>query len=382
MNIFALTGTHQQELINCFDSENLNSFRSPSKKETISPEGERELLQYIARLGPSAKLVKLEQAVLLIPALQPYPLRKIRNRYDYLWKLRNENPERFRNLCEHNSITPYRSEGTFIEEVKSTTVLTEEAKEKGIIPIVKQAKRIMSDCKCLINLFCFVLKVLMINPSRTDFDEEYELNLDDPFGNPDGIVIIRGDKIVVGNEEYDSFIMLHPTWGDIREVTDEKFAIKASISKNGSSILVTKPRFPVFFRDEQNVMQMWSQEDEVFDQIVNSHMIMVNNLDRRGAASFMKTVCYRLPGGVKVKGGPFNSAVDGIELDPQLRFVPLQVGEGEDAVENNIPYIYWHVCLDMPARVIIKKKNSIDVNTKLARMLTAKAVLDNKMAGA
>jgi hypothetical protein len=199
------------------------------------------------------------------------------------------------------------------------------------------------------------------NVSPPDFDEEYMLDLNNPLDNPDGILIVRGNNIVFNEEEYDTFVMLYPTWGDVREVTDEKYGMKACISKDGGSILVTKPRFPLFFKDR--IKEMWAQEEEPYPQIVNSHKILINSIGRQAQADFHKTVLYRLMDGVKVKGGPFNTG-DGLELDTELRFAPLVTGRTKNrTIRNAVPYAYWHICLDKPARVISKKKAAIDGNS-------------------
>jgi hypothetical protein len=208
--------------------------------------------------------------------------------------------------------------------------------------------------------------------SLEDYDEEKELNLNDPLDNPDGIVIVKGNNIVVDDEEFDSFVLLYPTWGDVREVTDEQFGMKASISRDGSAILVTKPRFPYFFRD--SIVDMWAQEDKPYQQIINAHKILANSIQKRAASAYMKTICYRLKSGIKIKGGPFNGG-DGLELSTELRFVPLEVGEVDGTViQNQIPYAYWHICLDMPSRVITKKKTTINANLKLTRMLESVSI--------
>jgi hypothetical protein len=207
--------------------------------------------------------------------------------------------------------------------------------------------------------FCFL--------NLTDFDEEAFLNINDPLDNPDGILIIKGDNIVVDHEEYDSFVMLYPTWGDVREVTDDTFGLKASCSKDSGAVLVTKSRFPLYFKDK--IAQMWAQEElGPYEQVVNSHKILVNNVENKGAAAFLKTIRYNVGDGIKIKGGPFNLS-DGLALDTELRFAPLVAGiNNRKKVTSPVPYVYWHICIDKPARIISKKKAAINGDEKLARM--------------
>jgi hypothetical protein len=215
----------------------------------------------------------------------------------------------------------------------------------------------------------------LIVASFADYDEEHMLDMNDPLGNPDGIVILRGNNIVVDDQEYDTFMLLVPTWGDVREVTDPQFGIKASISKDGNSIIVTKPRFPLFMTDK--IDELWVQEpDGPFDQILNSHNIFANNVGNQAPSSLMKVVRYRLRDGTKIKGGPFNSKSN-LELDTVLRYVPCRVGFNRGRpVTAPIPVVYWHVCLDVKARVIVKARNSIDGDAILERMYTALSIRD------
>jgi hypothetical protein len=193
------------------------------------------------------------------------------------------------------------------------------------------------------------------------------LNINNPFDNPDGILIVEGDNIVVDHEEYDTFVILYPTWGDIREVTDETFGLKATCSKGSGAILVTKCCFPLYFKEK--IAQMWAQGDlGPYEQVVNSHKIIINNVESRGAAAFLKEILYNVGDGIKIKGGPFILS-DGWPIDTELRFAPLIAGiNNQKKVTSSVTYVYWHICIDKPSCIIIKKEAAINVDEKLARM--------------
>lgn len=112
-----------------FDSPSFNSpsttfasssFQSPPSKSSrgkrgagenltntkgLSKEADRAIVEYITRLqNPNA--IKLEQLTSITPALAPYSTKKIRNRYEYLLKTRDDNPLRFEQICHNYVVNP------------------------------------------------------------------------------------------------------------------------------------------------------------------------------------------------------------------------------------------------------------------------------------
>jgi hypothetical protein len=159
------------------------------------------------------------------------------------------------------------------------------------------------------------------------FDQESVISIKSPISNPDGIFIIEGNGIVIDDEEFDSLVILYPTWGDIREVDHKDYGLKAYIGKDHASIVVTKPQFPIFLKDK--IKQMWAQDAKPFKPVVNSHKILMNVIEKKGPKAMSKTICYRFKEDIKIKCGPFNIVSDDMQLKTQLRFAPLEIGKIE-----------------------------------------------------
>jgi hypothetical protein len=122
----------------------------------------------------------------------------------------------------------------------------------------------------------------------------------------------------------------------------------------------------LFWKDK--IDELWTQEEEgPYNQILHAHNILVNNLDAKGPSAMMKVTRYRLIGDVKVKTGPFNKK--NMELEKRLQHILLRVGyrNGREILAP-IPVVYWHVCLDLPPRFIVKARNPVDSDAQLARM--------------
>jgi hypothetical protein len=219
----------------------------------------------------------------------------------------------------------------------------------------------------------FVLLFLLI----AAYDQESVLSLKNPSANPDGIVVLECDRVVVENEEFDSIVVLYSTWGDVREVKDKVNGIKAYIGKDGASLIVSKPRFPLFFKDK--IQEMWAQDVSPYEQVVNAHCITMNAIDKLGPNGMNKTICYRFKEDIKFKLGPFNNNSDSMQLKTELCFAPIEIGKivttagagGNKKKKLKIPcpYVYWHLCLDKPSRVIVERAaDEIDSDAQLARM--------------
>jgi hypothetical protein len=118
---------------------------SLSNARGISKEADRALLEFIAGIeDPSA--IKLEQLASITPALSRYATKKVRNRYDYLLKIRNDHPLRFRQTCQNYSInfTPIKKEqeeSTTTARLQSPVVPHPVAKAPPIITPVKVKAR-------------------------------------------------------------------------------------------------------------------------------------------------------------------------------------------------------------------------------------------------
>jgi hypothetical protein len=207
-----------------------------------------------------------------------------------------------------------------------------------------------------------------------EIDEEYTLDFDDPsFCLPDGTISWRANNIEVGEEEMDSIVILSPTWGDLRDVTEDGWArTKGRVCKENDGVLVTKPRFTHMYTD--GFEDIYEQLDESYPAMQNGHTDLAHRLRLIGKDKLLKTVKYNMPEGMQIKADPFNGSGGEYNLQNNIVWLMPPVGKKEDGVKIDgvVPHVLWHACIVGRKRVIkAQAKATEDEGQKsLSRMLS------------
>jgi hypothetical protein len=181
----------------------------------------------------------------------------------------------------------------------------------------------------------------------------------------DGTLAFRANDIVVNDEVVDSIYILSPSWGHSDDVSEEK--VKARISRDGRSIIVTKPRTACQFFGAKSVEEtdaLWEgREIKTYDNIRIAHMILANRIHAMLPEERLKTVVYKMPGKIKIKADPFNDLNESNTIETEIVYTPCELG-GDDDVEvdvdgpsmsSYIPHLQWHVAIDGPVRLLRQK---------------------------
>jgi hypothetical protein len=217
--------------------------------------------------------------------------------------------------------------------------------------------------------YCFFCFVIPIGP-----DEKYVLKIDDALNpTPDGVMAIAANNIRKDDEVFDSIYILSPTWGHIDDIKDDK--VKARISADGQSILVTKPRIPVMFygsKDVDETEELWTGENTPDENVKLAHLILANKIHEAEPESRMKTVKYIMPKDIFIKADPFNEWNEDGLIETRIVFTSYSdwvEDESKNLVQvvMHVPHIQWHVAIDCPSRLLKKKEKKNKAGSALQR---------------
>jgi hypothetical protein len=175
-------------------------------------------------------------------------------------------------------------------------------------------------------------------------EDEYTIDIKRPENHKNGIMVLRGYKIVNGKEVID-FLTIYKPLFDVRDANESK--IKASLLSDGTGITITEPTLPTYFFTE--VKEMHDLEgDDLCVPLFRAHAVAATGIKMRDSGRLIQST-LRFPVGIKCYSEHVNSSdknSNSLRLKSNLRVLKVDVGElNGSPIENCVHYIFWKVAI-------------------------------------
>jgi hypothetical protein len=182
-------------------------------------------------------------------------------------------------------------------------------------------------------------------------EEEYDLDIERPENNVNGIMVVKGSEIIVGGKEVVDALTIYKPLYDVRDYKAKK--VKASLLADGTGITVTEPTVPFYFI--QNAGQIYDLEGaKACESTARTHAIAATGIKTNNNRQ-IKQVTLKFPDGITCNNDNFNKSTtkDGsLKLKNNLRMMPVQMDKDDkgDPITTTIAFVFWKVSIDGEAR--------------------------------
>jgi hypothetical protein len=206
----------------------------------------------------------------------------------------------------------------------------------------------------------------------TSSSVEFDLHIEKPWLNPDGILALQSLKVIVRNngKKYSvTKLSLYVPIVDVRDFQQDRYS--ASITKDGSTIELVLPSIATFFVNNPTKFQ---KRNKAQVQTVTAHQELVAAM-RADPSLCLKTMSLVMPNGACVNNAFFN---DGKKSDYDLvpNVTRMAIGwkhNGED-FDQEFQYVYYEMVVD-GSEAPLEHKKSVD---ELAGIFKSKLKVENE----
>lgn len=247
--------------------------------------------------------------------------KQVQNRFQYLQNLRNNNFQRFTDLCHSQGI-----------------VVVDQVSDDG-----KALHRAPEAILSMSHPSLPAKPSVYYNKEDTD---EFTLDLKRPSANHNGMLVLRSDNLVSGRDMIDCITIIKPLF-DARD----KLHVKAELLGDGTGFQVTEPSIPTYMVKDVEGMGILESEDE-FENAVRAHHKVATTRTK----DHLRRTKFFFPDNIRCKVGK----VPGVSLKMKNQFRLIKVS-GAGKVSTQAPqilaYIVWRLIVDGETRMIEKQES-------------------------
>jgi predicted RNA-binding protein with TRAM domain len=199
----------------------------------------------------------------------------------------------------------------------------------------------------------------------------YQLNIDEPWKNPFGILTIKGTKVVEENTVMDKLTIMKPIF-DINDF--EKNVFQGTLLEDGSGIIITEPTIPGYMWDNVNEIQKLIDADSTGvcePSLLTFKTIRTDLKKHRELQTTQNT--YLFPDGVTCNNEFFNKQTrrsSQLDLDTEMFVHGQKIGESEDgeAIIQYCSFIVFKLGIDGAGKQTEEADEVRGVNKAFARL--------------
>ena len=196
--------------------------------------------------------------------------------------------------------------------------------------------------------------VLPFSDQDPDKPEEYILDIENPENNRNGILVIRGNEVVVNDatEMVDVLTIYKPLF-DLRDAEKSK----ACLLPDWRGIQITEPKVPLCFSENAKDMHRMEGKNQICEPTLRAHLAAANDI-RKQPRRQQKQVIMRFPDGLTCNAQHFNgkNKHEPCKLKNNVRTMETvsmkekDIFSGEREKTATVQFIFWKVVIEAAPR--------------------------------
>lgn len=166
---------------------------------------------------------------------------------------------------------------------------------------------------------------------------DHHLNLSDPTRNPDGMIVVRANNIVDGNELYDKLTIYRP----IIDARDYR-QVSVVLHEGGGGFSITEPSVPKCFYEEVDDIQVQLEQTKHCELTETSHRVMSMQLKGQKVVNIKETNFF-FPDDISCIPEKFGNTK--AKIVTNIKLLPIKVGKKGVAM---VTYLVFRLKIDDP----------------------------------
>jgi hypothetical protein len=218
--------------------------------------------------------------------------------------------------------------------------------------------------------------------------ETFTLDIEKPWRNPFGIMVIKGTEVEEENTVVDKLTIMKPIF-DSKDFEDKLY--KGRLCNDGGGIIVTEPTIPGYLWQHPKEIQLLVDEEDFVEKVCQPtfRTYKTHRTDmKKNVKTHTKEVIYRFPRGVTCNNEFFNKQnrrSSQLELDTEMVIKQDEIGEDSEGtvLYQFLPFLVWRVAIDGAGKQTADEDEDVSAASKaFARLgIKKRGTNPNAMSG-
>ncbi len=182
----------------------------------------------------------------------------------------------------------------------------------------------------------------------------YQLNFQEPWKNPNGMLTVVGHQVEVDNTVMDKLTIMKPIF-DMKDYDKKHY--KARLTQQGDGIIITEPTIPAYLWENPVEIQELVDDDYVLcEATLRTYKTIRTDMKKHKPQSLTQDITYLFPDSITCNNEFFNKLNrrnSQFELDMEMVVFQQELKEkdhrGHLAIEY-LPFVVWKLAIDGPGK--------------------------------